>query len=183
MSSKTRNRLTILFILVLFVGPIVLAWLLASGRLGWHSQTLSNHGELLMPPVDLSPYSGLPGIAPLFKLQPSEWAIVLVENAPCAEGCGKLLNDMLMVRELLGEGSERVSVRAIVAGANLVSIHANRVQVDPQATKLLMEKLEGRASIVLVDWRHQLMMRYDRNGPLGAIHKDLKRLLRASAIR
>lgn len=175
-------------IVLLFVAPIVVAWLLASGRIDVHSRKLVNQGELLTPPIDLTPRRNQPGLAPLFKLAPSDWAIVYLEPEACAARCSQALDDLLVVRELLGQGAVRTSVHAISAAPPADAKHANRVEADPEALQWLKTELTAHAStrplpaVVLVDWRHRLMLRYAPD-ERRAIQKDLKRLLRASAIR
>lgn len=187
-ASLARNRLVLVLIAVLFVGPIFAAWLLTSGALDWRSRGLLNQGLLLSPPLDLTPHRARPGFAPLFKLQPSEWAIVYLEPGACVEHCGQTLDELLVIRELVGQGAVRVTVHAIAADDVEVPRHANRIHTDPEAINLLRKRLtmdgaDSLPAIVLVDWRHQIMMRYAPTGESRAIQKDLKRLLRASAIR
>ncbi len=186
--SRARNRLLLAAITLLFVAPIFIAWLLTSGTLNWHSRGFVNRGQLVTPPFDLTPYAAQVGFEPLFKLKPSEWAMVYLEPGACALACGKALDELLVLRELLGQGAVRVSVHAIAALGMEVPRHAARVQLDPAAIELLHTRLAAETearlpAIVLVDWRHQLMLRYPPQGEPGAIQKDLKRLLRASAIR
>jgi hypothetical protein len=187
--SRARNRLILAAITLLFVAPIFIAWLLTSGVLNWHSRGFVNRGQLVAPPIDLTPYAAQAGFAPLFKLQPSDWAMVYLEPGACALACGKALDELLVLRELLGQGAVRVSVHAIAALGMEVPRHAARVPLDPAAIELLNARLAtgttevSLPAIVLVDWRHQLMLRYAPHGDSAAIQKDLKRLLRASAIR
>lgn len=184
-----RSRLTLLLITGIFVGPIVLAWLFSSGRLALPGDELTHRGQLLDPPVDLSAEGTRPGIAPLFRLQPSEWAVVLLQAKACDEQpCGKVLDDLLTLRELVGQAGVRVSTHAITELPGAPERHANRVHPDPDTLALLAERLPAGPAgalpaIVLVDWRHQLMMRYAATGELSYIQRDLKRLLRASAIK
>jgi len=181
--SRTRNRLTLLLIIGVFVGPIVLAWLFSSGRLALPGDELTHRGQLL------DPEGSRPGVQPLFRLQPSEWAVVLLQAEACAEQpCGKTLDDLLTLRELIGQAGVRVSTHAITGLPGAPERHVNRVHPDPDTLALLAERLPaGQAgplpAIVFVDWRHQLMMRYAASGELSNIQRDLKRLLRASAIK
>jgi len=175
-------------IVTLFVAPIVVAWLFASGVLDWHMRKQVNLGELLSPPIDLGPQAAKPGFAPLFALAPSEWAMVYLEPQSCAQQCVDQLDALLVVRELLGQGAVRASVHAIAAHGTANTAHAARVHVDSEALEWLVRELRLRGStrplpaVVLVDWRRQMMMRY-APGERRAIQKDLKKLLRASAIR
>lgn len=188
--SRTRNRLVLLLIIGIFVGPIVLAWLFSSGRLALPGEELTHRGQLLDPPLDLSAEGARPGISPLFRLQPSEWAVVLLQTGTCAEQpCGKTLDDLLTLRELIGQGGVRVSTHAITGLPGAPERHATRVHPDAESLAFLAARLPSSGdsgplpAIVLVDWRHQLMMRYAASGELSNIQRDLKRLLRASAIK
>ncbi|MGD9600211.1 MAG: hypothetical protein AB7V59_00240 [Gammaproteobacteria bacterium] len=186
--SLTRSRLALIGILAVFVAPIAIAWLFASGVFDVHDRTLVNRGELLSPPIDLTPEQARPGFAPLFALAPSEWAIVYVDSGPCGEECAGTLDQLLVVREMLGQGAVRAFVHAVTAGPATAPTHAARVHADPAAVTWLIAKLAARLPrtspprVVLVDWRHQLVLHYPPD-ELRAIQQDLKRLLRASAIR
>lgn len=187
-SVRLRSRLTLIAIAAMFVAPIVVAWLFSTGTLDLHTRKLVNRGELLSPPIDLGTERARPGFAPLFKLAPSEWAMVYLEPAACTESCAAHLDELLVIRELLGQGAVRVSVHAIAAAAGPAGPHAARIHVDAEALGWLTRELIARQSppplpaVMLVDWRHQMMLRYPSDDRSG-IQKDLKRLLRASAIR
>lgn len=186
--TRARNRLTLLLIVSVFVLPIVVAWFYSTGILSLSDRKLVNRGQLVSPPLDLSAKADLAGIAPLFALKPSEWSVVLLQPDACADACGKILDDLLILRELLGQGAVRVSVHAITGADGSPDTHVARVHPDPAAIAWLQERLPAGKqgvlpAIVLVDWRHQLVMRYAETGELSAIQRDLKRLLRASAIK
>jgi hypothetical protein len=187
--ARSKNRFILLLIVALFVGPIVVAWLYVSGVFDWHSRGIVNKGMLISPPIDLTQLGDYPSLRILRKLAPSEWAIVLIEPAQCTSRCIKTLDELLIIRELLGEGAVRASVHAIAAGAPQASSHAQRIHIDPEAISALTAALANRAQsavlplITLVDWRQQMMMGYSLNTAPANIQKDLKRLLRASKIR
>lgn len=188
--TRTRSRLTLLAIFGVFVAPILVAWLYASGILNPRERSLVNEGDLLQPPIDLGSLPRqLPGIASLFGLQPSEWALFLLEPGACDDACNRRLDALLALREQLGQGAVRVSVRALSVGSGADPRHAARVQVDAAAFELLQREFAARGieltspRITLVDWRHQLVMHYPADDDPTRIQKDLGRLLRASAIR
>lgn len=188
--ARTRSRLTLLAILGVFVLPILVAWLYAAGILNPRVRTLVNEGDLLQPPIDLGALPRhLPGIAPLFELKPSEWALFLLEPGTCDDACNGRLDALLALREQLGQGAVRVSVRALSVGPGADPRHAARAQVDAAAFDRLRREFAARGfdlaspRITLVDWRHQLVMHYQADDEPSRIQKDLGRLLRASAIR
>jgi hypothetical protein len=185
---KRGNRLTMLGILALFVVPILVAQLFVAGVFDWHGRGMVNRGDLIAPPVDLTPFAHYTGISPLLKLGASDWAAVVVEPGDCAGPCEHLLDELLTIREVLGEGADRLSVHGLAATTGSTR-HAVRIHADPAAVEVVTAALRVRVpgvsfpAIVLVDWRHQLMMHYAADAPPLDIKQDLKRLLRASAIR
>ncbi|MBI2802417.1 MAG: hypothetical protein HYX63_19405 [Gammaproteobacteria bacterium] len=184
-----HNRVTLLLIIAAFILPIVIAWLYATGRLDLRGRALMNHGELLSPPIDLAALNPSPTLSPLLKLAPSEWAAVVVEPTNCGDACVRALNELLVIRELIGQGGVRVSIHALVAkDSNTESSHGARIHVDSKLVKALASALHARQlaalpAVMLLDWRHQVVMRYAIDAPPRDILKDLQRLLRASEIR
>ncbi len=187
--QRTKNRLTLLLVIAAFVGPILVAWAYVNGIFDWHARGLVNRGDLVAPPLDLSAYASRPALTKLFALQPSEWAMVYLEPATCGVDCAKHLDNLLTIREVLGQSATRTSVHALSAVEAPQTTHAARVHVDAEVIADLRAGLSSRRpaftlpAIVFVDWRHQLMMYYPTDAPLASIKKDLQRLLRASAIR
>ncbi len=188
-STRGQNRLILLLIVAVFVGPIVVAWLYVSGIFDWHSRGLVNQGRLISPPIDLTKLEQHSSVQVLYKLKPSEWAMVFIAPGGCEETCTAVLDKMLTIRELLGEGGVRVSVHAIASSGKNSERHSTRIHLDPAGTKALTAEIRTRFPqvalplIALIDWRHQVMMYYPSDTPPQFLQKDLKRLLRASKIR
>ena len=183
-----RNRLTILLIIGLFVAPIVLAWLYVAGVFDWRAQGLLNRGNLISPPIDITALNPPLRLPAWSEMAPSNWAVIVVTDGACAAACGEALDRLLIIRELLGQGSERVSIHALATTAAVPS-HQARIIIDP-ATLAGLQKALAHATpplklpaIVFLDWRHQLMMHYVLDTDPKNIQQDLKRMLRASAIR
>ena len=183
-----RNRLMILLIVGLFVAPIVLAWLYVAGVFNWRVQGMLNRGNLISPPIDITTLNPPLRLPAWSEMAPSNWAVIVVTDGACAATCGEALDRLLIIRELLGQGSERVSIHALATAA-AVPPHQARIIVDPVALVGLQKALAHAApplklpAIVFLDWRHQLMMHYALDTNPKNIQQDLKRMLRASAIR
>lgn len=185
--SRGRNRLILLLIVGLFVGPIVIAWLYVRGVLDWHDQGLVNYGTLISPPIDLTQLGDFPSVHALSKRAPSEWAIVVIEPDECEQACAAVLDKMLIVRELLGQGADRVSVQAIAAGSEHQGRHVNRIHRDPAGITALTAAIASNAPqvplpLIALVARGELMMVYPVNSPQRNIQEDLKRLLIASKL-
>ena len=185
-ANLRRNRLTMALIVSVFVAPIGIAWLYANGILNWHPRGLVNHGTLISPPIDFARQTTLPPTHPLMSLAPSNWAMVVINDGACDDACGVQLDRLSVIRELLGQGSERVAVFAL-ARTNAESKHHSRIIVDSNSVDRLQQALAARSAklpaIIFLDWRHQLMMRFGWDAPSKDIQQDLKRMLLASAIR
>ena len=187
--QRWRSRAQLLLIAAIFVLPIVVAWLFTSGVIDSHSRGRLNRGELITPPVDLAQLGPSKGLDPLLKLAPSEWAALVIEPTTCAAECAKALDRLLTIRELIGQGAVRVSVHALAAAASADSPHLARIHIDANAVTRLVAVFDARRpmarwpAIMLLDWRHQLMMRYAIDASPRDILEDLKRVLRASEIR
>lgn len=188
--GRTRNRTTLLLIAAVFVAPIVLAWLFASGILGLGDRARTNHGQLVTPPVDLRTLPPPSGAVPLLKLQPADWAVVYVTAGVCDEACAQHLQTLEVVRSLAGKEATRLSVFGLAAEEGPGAPQGGpRILVDKAFVAALGTTLAGRPSPpafplhAFVDWRGQLMMTFPADAPPADIKSDLVRLLRASAIK
>jgi hypothetical protein len=185
--TRTANRLMLLLIFGIFVLPIVVAWLLTSGRLGWKPAVLVNHGTLLNPPVDLAQLPHAPGSLPLREMPPADWAVIYVGDGACDDSCRALLRELSAIRLVIGQQGTRVSVFGLFAAEQPPM--PERQLVDPDLLAALRAAFAARPDggappfVAFVDWRGQLMMHFPTTAPPTDIKSDLKRLLSASAIK
>jgi hypothetical protein len=189
-ASLARNRTTLVLIFAMFVAPVVLAWLLANGYIDLPGDKRLNHGALISPPIDLRTYPDTPAMRALRGLPPADWAVVYVDPDACAEACARALRELAVIRTVIGNDGTRVSVFGLVAKAAALSDpKLPRILIDPASVTALGKDLASRGQevkmplVAFLDWRGQLMMHFPPDAPPGAIKEDLRRLLRASAIR
>ena len=191
---RTRNRATLVLIAAVFVAPIVLAWLFASGVLDIGGRARTNHGHLVTPPIDIRALPAKADAALLSKLRPADWAVLYVTPGVCDAACEQQLQALEVVRSLSGTEATRVSVFGLAAQAAAdpgpsVRKEGARVLVDPEFVAALQAELAQRPPgpvlpfRAFIDWRGQLMMTFPAEAPPADIKNDLGRLLRASAIR
>ncbi|MGR9089219.1 MAG: hypothetical protein ACU85U_01415 [Gammaproteobacteria bacterium] len=187
-----RQKLMLLGLVLLFVSPILISWAYIAGLVDLGPISRTNHGNLVTPPLDLRDVDDAARFFTHAKLQPGEWVLTYVEDGPCNTECLSVLDRLLTIRSLLGYSGQRVRVIALTdsaPAAPLAENYAGHVLSDPLAHDVLKDGLERAigtplpAQIVFIDWRRQLVMRYDRDAPSGDLKKDLKKLLRASQIR
>lgn len=184
--QQRRSRVTLLVVVAMFIAPIVIAWWMAVIHPP-AGDALLNHGRLVEPPIDIeaaAPAHPLRAIA----LGPSEWAVVYLTSGSCGDRCLRQLDVLSTIRELLGNDGGRVHVGVL---ADAGTVERPRVQaINSEAARAfvertLAERIPGVSApgIVLLDWRGQMMMYFADDARPGDIKSDLKRLLRASAIR
>ena len=182
-----KAKPAIILLVIIFVGPIILSWWFVNSDIDWSARGLSNHGELIRPPIDLLDQAPTASIFEFAALAPSHWAIFSLENEPCETACQERINKLTLIHSVMGSSQDRLRVFALAPDGN--AIEDSTLLIDPQATKALLALL--RASVpgitipqyFVVDWRKQVMMRFPADAPPGDIKKDLSKLLRASKIR
>ncbi len=187
-----RQKLLLLGLVALFVSPIVVSWAYIAGFIDLGPISRTNRGNLVTPAVDLRAIDAVDSLFTEAHLQPGEWVLTYMEDGACESECRGVLDNLLTIRSLLGYSGQRVRVIALTESAStepLAPNHAGHVLTDPVARNELKAGLERTvgtslpAQIVFIDWRRQLVMRYDPDAPSADLKKDLKKLLRASQIR
>lgn len=186
-APRTSNRLMLLLIAGMFVLPILIAWLLASGRVDWRPATLTNHGTLIAPPIDLSTLPTSEASAPLRALPPADWALLYVSDRACDASCLTVLRELGAMRMVIGKNGTRLSVFGLFAERQADT--EVRQIVDPALVRGIADRLRGDQPalelpfIGFLDWRGQLMMHFAPSARPEDVKSDLKRLLTASAIK
>ncbi len=181
-------RTTILILLVLFVAPVVIAWFMANTHtFKPPGSELTNHGQLLQPPVDVRQHTGLQALANL-PLQPSEWAMVFFSAEPCAADCYSALETLQAVRLLLGHDATRLYV-ALASDADAAAPPGPLLRTTTNPSLSLQAMIGERtgkspkSGILFLDWRGQLVMFFAETGSPEGIKSDIKKLLKGSRIR
>ncbi|MGE3773486.1 MAG: hypothetical protein AB7I32_11205 [Gammaproteobacteria bacterium] len=186
-ASRSSNRLILLLIFGVFVLPIAVAWLLASGTLGWRPGVLTNHGTLIAPPVDFATLPTTEPAAPLRALPPADWALLYVSEGACDDACRTVLRELAAMPMVIGKNGTRLHVFGLFATAPAQT--EARALVDPALVRAIGDRLRGGEQkldlpfIGFLDWRGQLMMHFAPSTPPDEVKGDLKRLLTASAIK
>ena len=176
-----------LLVVALFVLPIALAWWLAESGVASSSSNLLNHGTLVTPPLDIHASDDSRSLAQI-PLAPSEWAMVYFAPGTCESTCEAHLGLLKTIRSVLGHDGTRVRIALLLDSAAAVN-GATTVIADTKARELIGGTLAKRTAkatergFILLDWRGQIAMYFPETAAPADIKADLKRLLRASAIR
>lgn len=174
-SHKRRNR-TFMLVALLFVAPLLVA--LAMRIIGWEPGGMGNHGELVEPPVPL-PSGAMP------EPWHGHWVLVANTSPLCQADCAGLVDDLLRVRRALGTDGDRV--RLVLNGPDQVPDSLRKAPLETAPVSLrryLRSENVGMApgSLLVIDPRGFLMMRYAPGFRAGGLLEDLERLLRYSRV-
>lgn len=193
-SKKARRdgRLKLFVLLFVCAAPIIASYVTyyiikPSGR--------TNYGAFIdqrshpMPKLSSTTLDGRPETLENYA---GKWIMLKVGGGACDEACKNQLFAMRQLRTMQGKNMDRVERVWLITDKEPVDtmlirmyddMHMLRVSPDQLAKWLPVEegtKLEDH--IFLVDPRSNLMMRFPKDPDPRKVHKDLAKLLKASAI-
>ena len=180
------KRGILLLLLLLFFGPLLLAFVLYYGS-DWRPTGRTNHGVLIEPARTL-PLGTLAGA----EVLTGKWSLVYVNSGDCDAECRNTLYFMRQTQ--LGLANLDAARAAGIPGdagccdrdylareqPGLITLDAD----GAAGAALLAQFPSGQraSSIFMVDPRGNLMMRYDAHDDPKGLRNDLKKLLTLSHI-
>lgn len=190
--AQRKGRLKLGLLLLVCAAPIIASYLTfyvikPSGR--------TNYGAIIdqrahpMPKLASTTLDGRPETLENYA---GKWIMVKVGGGRCDEACAKQLFAMRQLRTMQGKNMDRVERAWLITDQEPVDtilirsyddMHMLRVSPEQLAKWLPTEqgtKLEDH--IFLIDPRSNLMMRFPKDPDPRKVHKDLSKLLKASAI-
>jgi len=193
---KNKNPYTIWFVVLSFVAPVILAYIM---YFFVDIKSFTNHGEILNPVIHISSFklrNENAEIIPQKELL-SKWRIISFLGRNCDQQCASRLYDTRQIYTSLGKDRDRV-VRMFVhlepADESLLKLiaetHPNVVNVyaDKSAIiKALDDNVRNDISIdnnetYIMDPIGNVMMRFTRDQPNKDLLYDINKLLKASQI-
>jgi hypothetical protein len=203
MKTKTSSRLVLIVISALFISPLVLAWLMYTGTIGFKPGSVQNYGELVQPPVpvdwqnivsSLPTGNGLnnPDNAASFS---GFWIVLHVMPADCLSPCQEAIYGLRQVHRASGRDQHRIRIALLLAGAGPFESTAKLRDIYPKFQLLegsggdippvfeaIADKFSSAStgSSFLIDPMGNIMMFYAAGFDPNDLKKDLKRLLKWS---
>lgn len=180
MTPKSRSRLILLLIALVFFGSFGVAGLLRFS--GWMPSGSTNYGTLLTAPIDLRavPVSTSDGAAYPWQSAQMLWRIAVFPPADCAEPCVLMSQALERVWRTEGRHAERLQVLwfgALPEGAasfrNLLPMH----DAPEIRARLAAQAGAGELPVYLIDPHGFLVMRYDSGFDAAGLRRDLGKLL------
>ena len=186
--DKARGRRTLLLLALVALAPIVASyvafyWFVPTKRL--------NYGELLAPAL-APPVAGIAQDGAPFALTElrGKWVLLIVSGPDCAAACEKALYATRQARTIQGREQDRVArvwLRPIGSAAPAPALLAAQpalvsAPVDAAALAQLPLLVPDGVTILLIDPRGTLVLRYGADPDIKRLANDLGRLLRTSQI-
>lgn len=190
--SRWSGRFTLLLVVLACAAPVVASYLTYYVL---RPQGRSNYAELIQPsrglPADL-PLQTLDGRSVAPAALKRQWLLTVVAGGACDAPCERMLFEQRQLREMLGRGRDRVDNLWLVPDDAPVRPEVLQaltpgtwvLRVPPQALAQWLQPTPGHAlneHLYVVDPMGEWMMRTPSQPEPKRFHKDLERLLRASA--
>lgn len=168
----TRGKRTVVLVVLLFAAPLLAALVLRVT--GWEPGATGNHGELIEPPGELTA-----GAIP--EALRDHWVLVGITGSACRTDCTALADSLLRVRRALGEDGDRVKL--VLAGPERRPdfLRDAPLSIAPAALRDGLGTVElelAAGSVIVIDPRGFVMMRYEPGFASSGLLDDLQRLLR-----
>jgi cytochrome oxidase Cu insertion factor (SCO1/SenC/PrrC family) len=191
-NDSKKNPYTIWFVVLTFVAPVVLAYLMFFFG---NVSSFTNKGEILNPVVDISALKLKDEKGTLIpeKTLRFKWRLISFVGSECDESCNSRLYDSRQIHKSLAKDRHRV-LRMIVhldaptsaLNSLIESEYPNALNVfgdDKVISSALGESAKIRENeIYIMDPMGNIMMRFTQDQANKDFQKDLRKLLKASQI-
>lgn len=182
MMPRTRNRIGLLLIVLLFAAPFAAAWLLDAS--GWRPPVTRNYGKLVSPPQDLgrARFVLTDGSTLQWKQPTWTWTIFALAGPGCAARCMDRIDELRRVRLTLNQNAYRARVVVIGAAPDARALQALQpVQVARDvdgALAHLRPTAPDEVAAAFVDPGGRLTLSYPAGYDGTSLRKDLARLIK-----
>ena len=187
-AAKTKTRVTLLLLAVVFALPLAIAWVITVGPFDWRPAKTVNNGVLLEPPLLLKSYGVMDGSGAALAVDSiaGDWFVVVLRGSACTEPCQRWLQIAERIQIAVGRDIPRVSLALLRPDGDEPVPHWQSWLL-PADGKLIaaLRRATGEPQLdtvlLIVDHQGRVVLFYPpaEDGP-GALY-DLKRLLRSSA--
>ena len=199
--ALNKGQRNLLILGIIFIGPMLLAYLLVNNMEYFGDFNTKNHGELFTPARPLQDVELQKANGKGFKLSDlhSKWVMLYIGTATCDQTCGENLYKMRQSR--LAQGGELKRIKRLyisIDGAPTASL--KKVLAEHQGLEVVygdnsqIQQLLGQFDLTrqtvadesigmyIVDPHGNLVMRYPTGFETKGLIKDLSLLLKASYI-
>jgi len=193
--GKSLSRAKAIILIMLFLGPLLGAFLWYYGLNAKLVPGQINNSPLIDPPVTLEDFSNPKhGDVPITLADlKRKWTIVHIVNQRCNQDCETFLYNTRQVRLAVGRHANRISRVIMIEGPELIEwmrqdhpdaalIMAAENGMEDQLDSVIKTLENGSGHALLIDPLGNVMMVIPNDLPPKLLLKDLKKLLKLSRI-
>jgi cytochrome oxidase Cu insertion factor (SCO1/SenC/PrrC family) len=199
--SRNRSRASLLLVVVLFLTPVLLAWLLFYVFPDWMPSTTTNHGVLVDPvqPLPAFRLGTLAGEEIDQTWLRGKWTFINIAKGDCGQVCVQQLYKIRQIRLTQGKNidrlqrlmlwqatgvtdGQRADLQQHFPGQTILPVRADEIRELLDVFRLDGDSAFDSRRIYLIDPLGNLMMYYEPEAEPRGIVKDLERLLKYSGL-
>lgn len=183
MQPQTKNKASIVGLILLFLIPVIIAIVLTSKLVQFSPTSFKNHGSFIKPPIKITDYDGL-------KSYEGFWTVVYQQSGACGKGCLTKLDTLYRIRLTKGHKMKKVKLLVLTPEGLELKIPQQYTSIEKATykptsqlaeilAKLSTQSLGNNEGLYLLAPEGFLMMSYAKDFEPRDIMNDLGLLLRA----
>jgi len=183
MQVQSKNKLSIIALVVLFLAPVIVAIVMNSSMIEYSPESFKNNGDFIQPPIKITDKESL-------KSFEEFWTVVYSHTGQCNEDCLKMLDTLYRIRLTKGHKMKQVKLLVLHPANNKLEVPKQYTSIEQQAyletdklnsvlANLSEQSLGNGNGLYLLAPEGFLMMSYPKDFTPQDVIKDLGLLLRA----
>lgn len=183
MQAKTKNKLSIIALVLLFVAPVIVAIVMNSSLIKYSPDSFKNKGDFIQPPIKITDKESL-------KSFEKYWTVVYQHSGACEESCLKMLDTLYRIRLTKGHKMKKVKLLVLTSDGKSTEIPSQYNSIESQSytnsdtlntilSELSPQSLGNKKGLYLLAPEGFLMMSYGKDFVPEDVIDDLGLLLRA----
>jgi hypothetical protein len=183
MHAKTKNKLSLIAIVLLFIAPVIVAIVMNSSMMKYSPESFKNKGDFIQPPIKITDKESL-------KSFEEYWTVVYQHSGNCDDNCKKMLDTMYRIRLTNGHKMKKVKLLVLYPEGSTIEVPEQYNSIETQSYKtsdalnnilvsLSDKSLGNNLGLYLLAPEGFLMMSYAKDFEPEYVIDDLGLLLRA----
>ncbi|VAW33411.1 hypothetical protein MNBD_GAMMA01-1797 [hydrothermal vent metagenome] len=183
MQAKTKNKLSLIAVAILFLTPVIAAIVMNSKLVDFSPKSFTNYGNFIQPPIKITDTE---------SLKPFEgyWTVVYHQSGVCMDACMVMFDTINRIRLTKGHKMKKIKLLVLHPENNRLETPAQFAAIQQQSyaetdklknilTELSAQSLGNGEGLYLLAPEGFLMMSYPQNFKPQDVISDLGLLLRA----
>lgn len=183
MHANTKNKISIIALVLLFIAPVIVAIVMNSNLMKFSPDSFKNNGTFIQPPIKITNDQTL-------KSFEEYWTVVYQHSGNCAAECQKMLDTLYRIRLTKGHKMKKVKLLVLYPQGSDIKIPEQYTSIETQSyqinddldkvlTSLSEQSLGNNKGLYLLAPEGFLMMYYAKDFVPEDVIDDLGLLLRA----